>query len=122
MTDMMLLCRDDHKEMIALAINLALNKSNAEQMIENNRLHNLMSRAFKSQNYLLMKVIRNISEHKTLQTHFVVIILLFVVCVLSNFLLLNIGIRWRSGEGPNRIKTRRIRPRMYWSSWKFKSI
>lgn len=90
---MMLLCRDDHKEMTALAINLALNKSNAEQMIENNRLHNLMSRAFKSQNYLLMKVIRNISEHKSLQTHFVVIIVLLYASV---HLYLAFGFKYRN--------------------------
>uniref|UniRef100_A0A6B2EDZ3 Putative kinesin associated protein kap n=1 Tax=Phlebotomus kandelakii TaxID=1109342 RepID=A0A6B2EDZ3_9DIPT len=72
-TDMLLLNLNQKSEMdlIALAINLALNKRNAQIMIENNRLHNLMVRAFKYQDCLLMKMIRNISHHENLRIHFV---------------------------------------------------
>lgn len=62
-------------DLIALCINLALNKRNAQLMAENNRLHTLMSRAFKYQDTLLMKMIRNISHHENLRIHFVVKIL-----------------------------------------------
>uniref|UniRef100_A0A182SGR9 Kinesin associated protein kap n=1 Tax=Anopheles maculatus TaxID=74869 RepID=A0A182SGR9_9DIPT len=58
-------------DLIALGINLALNRRNAAMMIENNRLHSLMSRAFKCQDTLIMKMIRNISLHDTLRPHFV---------------------------------------------------
>lgn len=58
-------------DLIALCINLALNKRNAQLMIENNRLHTLMSRAFKYQDSLLMKMLRNISQHESLRSHFV---------------------------------------------------
>lgn len=72
-TDMLLLNLNQKSDMdlIALAINLALNKRNAQIMIENNRLHNLMVRAFKYQDALLMKMIRNISHHENLRIHFV---------------------------------------------------
>lgn len=59
-------------DLIALCINLALNKRNATLMIENNRLHTLMSRAFKYQDSVLMKLVRNISQHESLRYHFVV--------------------------------------------------
>lgn len=59
-------------DLIALCINLALNKRNATLMVENNRLHTLMSRAFKYQDSLLMKLVRNISQHESLRNHFVV--------------------------------------------------
>uniref|UniRef100_A0A182QJ16 Kinesin associated protein kap n=1 Tax=Anopheles farauti TaxID=69004 RepID=A0A182QJ16_9DIPT len=58
-------------DLIALGVNLALNRRNAAMMIENNRLHSLMSRAFKCQDTLIMKMIRNISLHDTLRPHFV---------------------------------------------------
>lgn len=58
-------------DLIALCINLALNKRNAQLMIENNRLHTLMARAFKYQDSLLMKMLRNISQHESLRGHFV---------------------------------------------------
>ncbi|XP_053677895.1 kinesin-associated protein 3 [Anopheles nili] len=58
-------------DLIALGINLALNRRNAALMIENNRLRNLMSRAFKCQDTLIVKMIRNISMHDTLRPHFV---------------------------------------------------
>lgn len=58
-------------DLIGLCVNLALNKRNAQLMIENNRLHTLMSRAFKYQDSLLMKMLRNISQHESLRSHFV---------------------------------------------------
>lgn len=75
-TDMILLNTCSKKseadlDLIALGVNLALNKRNASQMIENNRLHSLMSRAFKNQDTLLMKMIRNISQHENLKIFFV---------------------------------------------------
>lgn len=60
-------------DLIALCINLALNKRNATIMVENNRLHTIMSRAFKYQDSLLMKLMRNISQHESLRGYFVVI-------------------------------------------------
>lgn len=73
-TDMLLLNLNKNAdvELIALCINLALNKRNAQLMTENNRLHTLMSRAFRYQDSLLMKMIRNISHHESLRIHFVV--------------------------------------------------
>lgn len=72
--DMLLLNLNSKVDMdlIALCINLALNKRNATLMIENNRLHTLMSRAFKYQDSVLMKLVRNISQHESLRYHFVV--------------------------------------------------
>lgn len=75
-TDMILLNSCSKKseadlDLIALGVNLALNKRNAQQMIENNRLHSLMARAFKNQDTLLMKMIRNISQHENLKIYFV---------------------------------------------------
>lgn len=72
-TDMLILNLNQKADtdLIALCINLALNKRNAEMMTENNRLHTLMSRAFKYQDSLLMKMIRNISHHEQLRMHFV---------------------------------------------------
>lgn len=59
-------------DLIALCVNLALNKKNAEIMIQDNRLHTLMGRAFKYQDSLLMKLLRNVSQHENLRIHFVV--------------------------------------------------
>lgn len=59
-------------DLIALCINLALNKRNAQLMVENDRLRTLMARAFKYQDWLLMKMLRNISQHESLRHHFVV--------------------------------------------------
>ncbi|XP_049812415.1 kinesin-associated protein 3 isoform X1 [Schistocerca nitens] len=60
-----------HLELIALCINLAINKRNAQMMIENNRLQALMSRAFRNQDSLLMKMIRNIAQHEETKQNFV---------------------------------------------------
>lgn len=73
-TDMLLinLNKKCDTDLIALAINLALNKKSAQVMCENNRLRNLIERAFKYQDSLLMKMIRNISSHDTLRRYFIV--------------------------------------------------
>ncbi|KFM69323.1 Kinesin-associated protein 3, partial [Stegodyphus mimosarum] len=52
-----------HKYLIALAVNLAMNKRNAQLMCENDGLRHLIERAFKYQDCLLLKMIRNISQH-----------------------------------------------------------
>lgn len=64
--------REVDKVMVALCINLATNPVNAQQMVDNGRLHSLMSRAFSYQDSLLMKMIRNISEHDATRTSFIV--------------------------------------------------
>uniref|UniRef100_A0A1I8Q867 Kinesin-associated protein 3 n=1 Tax=Stomoxys calcitrans TaxID=35570 RepID=A0A1I8Q867_STOCA len=58
-------------DLIALCINLSLNRRNAQIMVEGNRLHSLMDRAFKYQDSLLMKLLRNLSQHESLQTLFI---------------------------------------------------
>ncbi|XP_055911716.1 kinesin-associated protein 3 isoform X1 [Eupeodes corollae] len=58
-------------DLVALCINLSLNKRNAQIMVDGNRLHNLMDRAFKYQDALLMKLIRNLSQHENLQHMFI---------------------------------------------------
>lgn len=72
-TDMLLLNLNHKSEtdLVALAINLALNRRNAQIMVDNNRLHTLMSRAFKYGDALLMKLIRNVSHHEALRPFFV---------------------------------------------------
>ncbi|XP_042271808.1 kinesin-associated protein 3a isoform X2 [Thunnus maccoyii] len=50
-------------ELIALCINLAANKSNAQVICEGNGLKMLMKRAVKLKDVLLMKMIRNLSQH-----------------------------------------------------------
>lgn len=57
---------------VALAINLALNKRNAEIMVEGGRLQLLMDQAFRNLDSLLMKVVRNISQHDSCKLLFVV--------------------------------------------------
>lgn len=73
-TDMLLLSAGTEADdvMVALCINLALNKTNAQQMADNSRLHSLMSRALSNQDALIMKMIRNISEHDCTRTCFIV--------------------------------------------------
>ncbi|XP_011501080.1 PREDICTED: kinesin-associated protein 3 [Ceratosolen solmsi marchali] len=70
----MLLESDDEQifpELVALCINLATNNKNAELMIENNRLKSLIKKAFKNQNALLMKIVRNISQNESTKEHFI---------------------------------------------------
>uniref|UniRef100_A0A8C7YYW1 Kinesin-associated protein 3b n=1 Tax=Oryzias sinensis TaxID=183150 RepID=A0A8C7YYW1_9TELE len=54
---------DMEVELISLLINLAANKKNAQLMCEGNGLKMLMKRALKTKACLLMKMIRNISQH-----------------------------------------------------------
>ncbi|XP_020802115.1 kinesin-associated protein 3 [Drosophila serrata] len=58
-------------DLIALCINLSLNRRNAQIMVEGQRLHSLMDRAFKYQDALLMKLLRNLSQHESLQPQFI---------------------------------------------------
>jgi hypothetical protein len=51
------------KELVALAINLAANQHSTEQMIENDGLRLILARVKKTWDPLLMKLIRNISQH-----------------------------------------------------------
>ena len=50
-------------ELVALGINLACNKHNAQLICEGNGLRLLMRRALKFKDPLLLKMIRNISQH-----------------------------------------------------------
>lgn len=71
----MLLASDDEQmtpELIALCVNLATNNKNAELMVQNNRLQGLVEKAFKNQNAILMKIVRNISQHESTKENFVV--------------------------------------------------
>lgn len=61
-----------YPELISLCVNLALNSRNAEVMIQNNRLKKLVEKAFKNQNALLMKIVRNISQHDSTKENFIV--------------------------------------------------
>ncbi|KAL0117700.1 hypothetical protein PUN28_008837 [Cardiocondyla obscurior] len=58
-------------ELIALGINLAINNKNAQLMVENNRLQGLIKIAFRNQDALVMKMIRNISQHDSTKENFV---------------------------------------------------
>ncbi|XP_023169763.2 kinesin-associated protein 3 isoform X2 [Drosophila hydei] len=58
-------------DLIALCINLSLNRRNAQIMVEGRRLHSLMDRAFKYQDALLMKLLRNLSQHESLQIQYI---------------------------------------------------
>ncbi|KAK5607076.1 Kinesin-associated protein 3 [Crenichthys baileyi] len=55
---------DIEAELISICINLAANKMNAQLMCEGNGLKMLMKRALKTKDCLLMKMIRNISQHE----------------------------------------------------------
>lgn len=74
LTDMLLLNLNKKSDidLISLGINLALNKKCAQVMCENGRLRNLIERAFKYRDALMMKMIRNISSHDNLRQYFVV--------------------------------------------------
>lgn len=71
---MILSSEDEHirSELIALGINLAINNKNAQLMVENNRLQGLIKIAFRNQDALIMKMIRNISQHDSTKENFVV--------------------------------------------------
>ncbi|KAJ3062383.1 hypothetical protein HDU98_001744, partial [Podochytrium sp. JEL0797] len=51
-------------ELMAIAINLATVKNNAESMVEDNGLKFLMRRALKTKDVLILKMLRNISMHE----------------------------------------------------------
>nr|XP_012148768.1 PREDICTED: kinesin-associated protein 3 isoform X2 [Megachile rotundata] len=72
-TNMILSSEDDHPkmELIALGINLAINSKNAQLMVENNRLQGLIRKAFRNQDPLIMKMIRNVSQHDSTKENFV---------------------------------------------------
>lgn len=62
-------------ELVALGINLALNNKCAAQMIEFSKkkgLKLLIKRAFKFKDALIMKMIRNISQHEETKVNFCV--------------------------------------------------
>ena len=62
-------------ELIALAVNLALNAKCAVQMIEYNKIKGLkylIKRAFKFKDSLVMKMVRNISQHDEVKKYFCV--------------------------------------------------
>lgn len=73
-TNMIVNSEDDQPklELIALGINLAINSKNAQLMIESNRLQGLIKKAFRTQDPLIMKMIRNISQHDLAKENFVV--------------------------------------------------
>ena len=73
-TNMIVNSEDDQPklELIALGINLAINNKNAQLMIESNRLQGLIKKAFQTQDPLIMKMIRNISQHDLAKENFAV--------------------------------------------------
>jgi hypothetical protein len=74
LTDMLLLNlnKKSDTDLIALGINLSLNKKCAHKMCENNRLKDLIDRTFKYRDAMMMKMIRNISSHDELRKEFLV--------------------------------------------------
>lgn len=72
-TNMIVNSEDDQPklELIAFGINLAINNKNAQLMIESNRLQGLIKKAFQTQDPLIMKMIRNISQHDLAKENFV---------------------------------------------------
>jgi hypothetical protein len=62
--------KESETDLIALGINLALNNKCAQKMCEQNRLKALIERAFKYNDVLLMKMVRNISMHEELSPEF----------------------------------------------------
>lgn len=72
-------------DLVALGINLALNKKCAQKMIEHNK-NAVIQRAFKYQDELLMKMIRNLSFHDELKKDFLVSSLyIYIVTFLLHF-------------------------------------
>lgn len=58
--------------LLALCVNLAWAERAAEQMASEGRLRELLSRAFRHANYMLMKLVRNLSQHQVNHGLFVV--------------------------------------------------
>lgn len=69
---MVLLSRDSMVdiELIALCINLSKDEENVEHIIEKNLIHDLMKRALRYKDPLLMKMLRNISRHSFAKEYF----------------------------------------------------
>lgn len=85
--DMLLLNlnKESETDLIALGINLALNKKCAQKMCEQNRLKALIERAFKYNNdILLMKMIRNISTQEGLTSEFLTYVDHFAQALTAN--------------------------------------
>ncbi|KAF7992867.1 hypothetical protein HCN44_005211 [Aphidius gifuensis] len=59
------------RELIGLCINIAANNKNSQLMIENNRLQGLIKKAFRNQDPLIMKIIRNIAQHEETKINFI---------------------------------------------------
>jgi len=74
-------------ELLSLCINLAANKRTAQIICEGNGLKMLMKRAFKFKDNLLVKMIRNISQHDGPNKN------LFVVSIDHSYFV--IGLFWR---------------------------
>lgn len=60
---MLLESTEPELELVALCINLSANERNAQLICKRDGLKLLMKRAFKFKDALLMKMIRNLSEH-----------------------------------------------------------
>jgi len=58
-------CREDwvQQELVAVGINLSCDEQNVKMMVKGPGLKLLMKRALQTQDSLLMKMIRNISQH-----------------------------------------------------------
>ncbi len=94
-------------ELVALAVNLALNNKCAVQMIEFNKkkgLKFLIKRAFKLKDPLVMKLVRNISQHDEVKKYFCVILFTFKLTVPKLNIIINKnnvvlkGICWAIGR------------------------
>lgn len=72
-TNMILNTEEDQLrvELIALGINLASNNKNAQLIVENNLLQGLIKKVFRNQDALIMKMIRNISQHDATKESFI---------------------------------------------------
>lgn len=58
------------KELIALGVNLAANERNSEKICENDGLNRLFLRLLKTEDSLLAKMLRNISQHESTKKYF----------------------------------------------------
>ncbi len=59
-------CREDwvQQELVAVGINLSCDEQNVKMMVKGPGLKLLMKRALQTQDSLLMKMIKNISQHR----------------------------------------------------------
>lgn len=63
---------EGNEVLVALCINLATDPITVQHMIKNNRIQSLMMRAFNYQDHMIMKILRNLSDHKIAKAAFVV--------------------------------------------------